>query len=345
MNWQAVSRKRAREIVAEEMCCRLTGEGLRVSAVSECLRTVSHLCSVPEGGDRDWEPVTSLRLTGLVRHRLSPLWPDLSGDDQEGCPGVMQILNHLANLGDMVRLKGGKWLVAPAHAVSIGDGLAVLLGGGPTEVLPNALSARVSGRVRLVDQFACEDWIGLWEADEWIGAPAEGIESWSESLLARASAKLMDAPDNMADATAYIRRVWVRLEDLPLDQRGLLLCKASFSGVTGQMSSYFIGEFFRGRLRRLSGIKSSDARRLRFYLDAQMGCPVKIVAVASHGMVMLRIRRPLPDREAKVLLLGWQVPNPESKYPHATRHIFPLEILPVLRRVFEGLRIVFDVRF
>lgn len=345
MDWQAVSRERARKIVAEGIRCRLTGEGLRISAVSECLRAVSHLCSAPEGARGVWEPAASVRLTGLVRYRLASLWPDLTGNGEEGRPGVMGVLKHLADLGDMVRLEGGRWLAAPAHAVGIGEGLAVLLGGGPMEVLPNALSAKVSGRVRLVEQAACEGWADLWEADEWIGAPAEGLEAWSERLLARASAQLMDASDNMGEASAYIRREWVRLEDLPGDERGLLLCRARILGVSGQMSSYFIGEFVRGHLRRLSGIKSSDARRLRFHLDAQAGCPVRVIAVSSKGMVMLRLKRRLPDCEARVLLLGWQVPTPDGEHPTVTHHMFPMEMLPVLRRAFEGLEIVLVERF
>lgn len=347
MEWQAASREKARKIVAAGMRCRLAGEGLRITAVSECLRAVSHLCSVPAGGHEIWEPAASVRLTGMVRHRLASLWPDPTGDGEDTRPGVMSVLESLAELGDMVRLEGGRWLAAPAHLVQAGDGLAVLLGGGPIETLPQAVarSAKAAGRVRLVEPAACEGWADLWEADEWIGAPAEGLEAWSARLLAEAAARFTDAPDDMGEASAYLRREWVRLTDLPEGEGTLLLCRTRSSGVAGPMFSYFIGEFFRRRLRRLSGIRPLDARRLRFRLDAQAGRPVRVTATVSQGLVKLRLGRRLPDREARALLLGWQVPAPEGEHPGVTHHVFPAEMLPILRRAFEGLGIVSDERF
>ncbi len=346
MEWQAASLEGARRVVAAGIRCRSAGECLRISAVSECLRAVSHLCSVPVGGQGAWEPAASVRLTGMVRRKLVSLWPDLAADGEDTHPGVMGVLNSLAELGDMVRLEGGRWLAAPAHTVRAGDGLAVLLGGGPREVLPQAVgaSARAEGRVRLVETAACEGWADLWEADEWIGAPAEGLEAWSARLLAEATTRLTDAPDDIGEVSAYLPREWVRLADLPVGEGPILLCRVRSSGVAGPMFSYFIGEFVRSRLRRLSGIDSQDARRLRFYLDAQVGRPIRVVASASQGLVKLSLGRRLPEREARVLLLGWQVPAPDGEHPGVTHHMFPAETLPILRKAFEGLRIVLDER-
>jgi len=344
MEWQAISRERAQKIVAAGMRCKLEGEGLRISAVSECLRAVSHLSSAPVNGHGAWEPAASVRLTGMVKRRLAPLWPDLAGDGEDTCPGVMDVLNSLAELGDMVRLEGGRWLVSPPHAVRAGDGLAVLLGGGPMEAFPQAVaaSAKAVGRARFVEPAVCEGWADLWDAEDWIGAPAEGLEAWSARLLAETAARLTDAPNDMGDASAYLRSKWVRLADLPADEGGLLLFRAR----VGQANSYFVGELVRGRLRRLSAIRSQDARRLRFHIDAQANRPVRIRATAaSQGLVKLRLVRPLPEREARVLLLGWRVPSPEGEHPGATHHVFPAETLPIVRRAFEGLRIVLDERF
>jgi len=342
MKWQATSREEAWKIVAAGMCCRLTGEGLRISAISECLRAVSYLCSAPVGERGAWEPAASIRLTGMVRYRLASLWPDLAGDGESTRPGVMSVLDSMAELGDMIRLEGGRWLVAPAHAVHAGDGLAVLLGGGPMEVLPQsvAVSARVAGRVRLIEPAACKDWADIWEADDWIGAPAEGLKAWSAQLQGETAARLTDAPDDMGDACAYLPRQWVRLADLPAGEGGLLLCRVR----AGQAYSYFVGEFVKGRLQGVSAIESSDARRLRFHLDAQANRPVRITAVESQGLVKLRLARRLPEREARVLLLGWQVPIPEDEHPGVTYHVFPSETLPIVRRAFKGLGIVLDER-
>lgn len=342
MHWQAISLERARCLIGEGIRCRLSGAGLRISAVSECLRAVAYLCSYPDSMREAWEPVASVRLTYLVRHRLASLWPEIIDGSECGTAGVINILEQLADLGDMVRLEGGRWLPAPPHAIEISERKAIFLGGGPIELLPNTLSATVVGRVRLVEKAACEGWAEVWEANEWIGAPTEGLEVWSERLLSRAYKQLVDAPDSMEGVSIYIRGKWVRLEDFPKKNTGLHLCKLHFSEVAGQ---YFIGEVGRGRLRRISEINTSEARRLRFHLDAQAGCSVKVIAVASQGMLMLRLKRRLPDREARVLLLGWQIPTPYGEHPGVTHHMFCMEMLPVLREVFKGLRVILDERF
>lgn len=112
MEWQAASLEEARRVVAAGIRCRSAGECLRISAVSECLRAVSHLCTVPVGGQGAWEAAASVRLTGMVRRKLVSLWPDLAADGEDTRPGVMGVLNSLAELGDMVRLEGGRWQVA-----------------------------------------------------------------------------------------------------------------------------------------------------------------------------------------------------------------------------------------
>ena len=150
MEWHAVRREEAQKVIAAGIRSRWAGEALRIAAVSECLRAAAHLSSAPEGGRGPWEPAASVRLTGMVRRRLAPLWPDLSGTDDETCPGVMAILDSLAELGDMVRLDGGRWLPAPPRALSVGDGLAVLLSCLPsrdlaTRVHPGCAQALVLG--------------------------------------------------------------------------------------------------------------------------------------------------------------------------------------------------------
>ena len=148
----------------------------------------------------------------------------------------------------------------------------------------------------------------------------------------------------MGEVSVYLPREWVRLTDLPAGEGSILLCRVRSSGVAGPMFSYFIGEFVRGRLRRLSGIDSKDARRFRFHLDARAGRSIRVVASVSQGSVKLRLGRRLPEREARVLLLGWQVPAPDGGHPGVTHHMFPVETLPILRKAFEGLRIVLDER-
>ncbi|MCY1310021.1 hypothetical protein D9M70_601720 [compost metagenome] len=62
-------------------------------------------------------------------------------------------------------------------------------------------------------------------------------------------------------------------------------------------------------------------------------------------MVTIRLVRPLPEREARILLLGWQIPSPQGTHPGITYHVFPVETLPIVRKALEGLGIILDERF
>lgn len=344
MEWRAASQDDAQKIIAAGMHCRLTEEGLRLSAISECLRAVSHLCSVPQNAHGQWTPTPSVRLTSMVRRRLGALWPNISGDEEDIHPSILEVLNSLAEVGDMVRLEGGRWLAAPAHAIRASNGQAVLLGGGPREIIPNSLSVTTAGRTRLLPRSACDGWADLWDPEDWISAPAEGLDSWSSRLLTEAECGLTDAPDNMGESFAYLNSRWLKVVDIPISKHRLILCRSSTFGITGNMYFYFIGEFVKGQLQRLREINSLEARRLRFHLDAQEGRPTRVIITASNGLIKLKLLRRLPEREARVLLLGWRVPTPKNEHPGITHHIFPLEMLPIVRTALQGLRIVLDER-
>lgn len=338
MKWQAMSREGARKILAAGIRCRVGGEGLRVAAIAECLRAASYLASAPVAGHGGWEPAASLSLTSMVRRRLTPLWPDLA-DDDDARPGVMAVLNSLGELGDLVRLEGGSWLTPPAHAIRAANENAVILGGGPAETFPRHIQSKAAGRVRLVDAASCDDWVDVWEANEWIGAPVGGLDAWSVRLLSTMKSQLTDVPSDLGEIAVYIKGRWGALADIPA-AGGIFLSKCQ----TGPVASHFIGDFFRGRIRKMASIDLQDARRLRFHLDAQAGRPMRVKAVTSLGFVKLRLGRRLPQQEAKVLLLGWQVPTPEGEHPGVTYHVLPIEMLPIVRTAFDGLGVVLDER-
>lgn len=130
MEWKAVSREKSLEIVSAAINCRFSGEGLRISTISECLRSVLHQYSVLDIEEAR-QAVASLRLTSAVRRKLAPLWPDITDSGDATHPGIMAVLDSLAELGDMIRLEGGKWLTAPLHGIRTDNKMAVLLGGDP----------------------------------------------------------------------------------------------------------------------------------------------------------------------------------------------------------------------
>ena len=90
---------------------------------------------------------------------------------------------------------------------------------------------------------------------------------------------------------------------------------------------------------------SDDVRRLRFFLDTKDNCPLKIRIKISNGLARLRLTRRLPRRETKVLLLGWRESGFENEHSGITHHVFPEEILPIVRSAFEGLGIIWINEF
>ncbi|EQB2067006.1 hypothetical protein ACYEVR_001143 [Yersinia enterocolitica] len=266
-----------------------------------------------------------------------PLWPELTDTGDAIHPGIMAILDSLAELGDMIRLEGGKWLTAPPYAIRTDNNMAILIGGDPTGSLSPDVVAKAMVRLRLVDQVACEGKAELWDANEWIGAPMEGNEMWSLKLLDKTISRFTDAPNDVGEATAYVRHQWINLSELPSQEKGMYLCRIFI----GTGISYFLGEFITGRLCRMSAIESSDdVRRLRFHLDMKESYPLKVRVNIFHGLARIRLVRRLPRKESKVLLLGWRESGPEGEHSGITYHVFPEEVLPIVRSAFEGLGII-----
>ncbi|SET80818.1 hypothetical protein [Pseudomonas graminis] len=333
MKWQALSDNDAKRVIAAGIGCKVNGEGLRISAISECLRAASYMCSLPLADNDPWEPAASLSLTSLVRKRLSPIWPNLS-EDAEARPGVLSVLNSLGELGDLVRVANG-WLTPKPLAIRAAASDVVIVGGGPSQAFPRGVQTRACGRARLVAKAMCEGWLDICDASDWIGAPMEGLEVWSARLIHEASERFGPPIDELAEIMVYLNGGWVALPGA-LNAQGTFLAKYP----TGTMTSYFVGAFYRGRLQRFASIKSQDARRLRFYLDQQAGRPTKVEAETYQGFVRLRLYRRLPSAEAKALLIGWEMAAPAGAHPGLRQHVIPIEALPIVRSALDGLGIV-----
>lgn len=333
MKWLGSDRDAARKILATGMGCRSGGEGLRIAAVAECLRAASYLCSAPSTDPEAWVPASTLSLTSQVRRRLLPLWPTLD-DEQAAEPGVKEILESLGELGDLVRLDGGRWLTPPPRAVRAGAKLAVITGGGPAQTFPWPIAMRGEGRVRLVDVDACAERIDLWEPAEWIGAPIEGLQAWSIQLLSSAKAQLKPATNELADVSIRVDGKWMALSACSTAE-GLFLARCR----TGPRSEYFVVLVSRGCLRKMTGLPPQQARRLQFYLDAQAGHPMKVEVLVSQTHVRLRLYRQLPREEKKTLLLGWQLPTPDNGGAGTTYHVIPSEMFPLVRQALTGLSV------
>lgn len=333
MRWQALSRHEAQSILAKGLGCTTQGEGLRIAAIAECLRAACFLRAMPTENRGAWTPAASLSLTSLTRKHLGPIWPGML-DDTEAKPGVLSILDSLEQIGDLVRVEKG-WLPPPPRAIRSQDGYAVVLGGGPSPRFPRSVKASALGRVRVIPTSLCEGWLDVGDPSDWIGAPLEGLATWSSNFLMQASRRFTSCPTDVAPVSVYVQGRWSELVSQPSNS-GHFLSKCR----TENIVSYFIGKFHRGRLEQLASIEASEARRLRFYLDLEAGRPCKMQIESSPRFVTLRSYRRLPPEQEKALLLGWELPRTESDHAGLKIHVIPVETFPIVRCALEGLGIV-----
>ncbi|OIR00558.1 hypothetical protein GALL_174310 [mine drainage metagenome] len=338
IEWTALRRDGAVGTLAGALRCRLPEEGVRLGALSEHLRAACFLCSAPSAGRGGWTPASSVKLSAMVRHRLGPVWPDIGEGEAEFRPGVVETLETLSSIGDMVHLEQGRWLPAAPRAYSMGGGLALVVGGGPRECLPAPVAAavRVLGRARVVDVSACGE-LDMDDASEWIGGPSEGLEAWTTDFLAAATSMFAHAPEDMGQLEAYLPPRWVPQDEVPAAESGVRLSRVRGRGFGGPQFSYLVADFAKGRMRRLRSVSSADARRLRYGLDLKAGTTAKAFAVVGEGLVELKLTRLLPEPESRALLLGWRVLN--APKDSLRTHVFPAEVMPLVRLALEGLGI------
>lgn len=340
IEWTALRRDKAVSMLAGAMRCRLPEEGVRLGALSEHIRAACILCSAPSEGRGGWTPVSSAKLSAMVRRRLSPVWSDIGKGEDEFRPAVVQTLEALSSIGDMGRLEQGRWLPAAPRAYSIGHGLALVVGGGPRECLPAPVAAtvRVLGRARVADVSACDE-MDVDNASEWIGGPPEGLEAWTADFLAAATSMFAQAPEDIGQFEAYLPPRWIPQGEMPATESGIRLSRVRERGFGGPQFSYMAADFVKGRMRRLRSVSSADARRLRYGLDLKAGTPAKAVVVVGEGVVELKLSRLLPEPESRALLLGWRVPNTLQENRLVKTYVFPAEVMPLVRLTLEGLGI------
>ncbi|WP_187375302.1 hypothetical protein [Pseudomonas massiliensis] len=246
----------------------------------------------------------------------------------------MSILDSLGQIGDLVRVDKG-WLPPPPRAIRSLDGYAVVLGGGPSPRFPQSVKTMALGRVRVVPTALCEGWLDVGDPSDWIGAPLEGLATWSSRFLLQAAKRFTFCPSQLEPVSVYVQGRWSELVSHP-GASGHLLGKCQ----TGSTVSYFIGNFRCGRLEQQASIEASDVRRLRFHLDLQAGRPCTMETETSLRFVTLRSYRRLPPEQEKALLLGWELPKAEGEHVGLKTHVIPVETFPVVRTALEGLGIV-----
>ena len=345
----AVVAKRIKEDLAGPYADQASPEALSAEVIRVALWA---LCTGRQTSSFTEASVTTRRLLELARAIWRPI-ADSYGEEHaarylehDGEPernGVLsrELLDSLAEQGDLFSLSGGRWLPAPLRFVQVTPAHYLLVGGMPTHLLPGvALSAlRLHGSFRHVEgdaisslqqnagisvrQFqALESWLGLSQK------PEELLCLFDEYELQTVFHQ------QVSDSTleAYVARVnkpqLLRWQALNQVDDGRYLLRAS---TPWGMHQYSIG-FINGRklIQQSAGIWQTDIRRLCYALDYRAGKPTRVSWHEKKGELILRSE--LPGCERKFLAsVGTLQENADGSY--YPRRWFFKDAAPVFERL------------
>jgi len=295
--------------------------------------------------------VTTRRLLELAR----AIWAPISDASQGGIaakdtkygnePGRnvevgRELLDTLAEQGDIFALSGGRWLPAPLRFVPITPTHHLLVGGMPTHLLPHALlrTLRLHGSFRHVEGNAISSLqqgsgsIIQWQVQSlqrWLGSShtLDDLISYFDG-----QELLTVAHQNVSETSleAYVasdnKPQLLRWRSLNQVAEGRYLLRTSTPWGVFQ---YSIGLLSNRRLTQQSaGLWQIDIRRLCYALDKRAGKPTSVKWKEVQRELVLKSE--LPGRERKFLSsVGTLQENTDGTY-YPRRWIIAMDSMPVL---------------
>jgi len=263
-----------------------------------------------------------------------------------------ELLDTLAEQGDMFALSGGRWLPAPLRFVPVTPTHHLLVGGMPTHLLPHALlrTLRLHGSFRYVEsitisslqqgsgptiqwQFqSLQRWLGSTQTLDDLIRYFDGQEllTVAHQNVSETSLEAYVASD---DKPQLLR--WRSLDQVT-DERYLLRTSTPWGAY-----QYSIGLLSNRRLTQQSaGLWRIDIRRLCYTLDKRAGKPTSVKWNELQRELILRSE--LPGRERKFLSsVGTLQENADGNY-YPRRWIITMDFAPVFT-MLEDLGIQIEV--
>lgn len=304
------------------------------------------------GGER---PVHVLRVLNLALE-LCPqiVFDEHDSDKTDARARFRNILDELADTGDLVSLANGRWLPAPLHAVQLGTGddVRLLIGGFPSSLVPESLRRLIQhhGTFRRVvgNQFERELELRLESFESWVGEVPEDLLAWTNSAMnstyegfreANDGSKFIFYAPTLARRGALQTKRWV---STPEKLAGRYLGRRE---LTFGIRQYRAVEVANGRVVSvaLPRLGCGDIRRLMYGLDAAAGNPVQIRTefTAKEFVVILHSEIPRAERRFFAALGTLSVP-PGKYYPRTWR--FPAQYTAEVTRRLSALKVEFDIK-
>jgi hypothetical protein len=308
----------------------------RHAAIAEHLRAALTLKSLHDAGQHP-VPVSTASITIELRRRLASLWPDLA-DELADDDAVLSGIEHLSNIGEIVRTDSSQWIPAPHRVVYVDENTRLLLSSTPLQLLTFRLrkSIQVIGRARVVDVGASDSTksIVIQRPNEWMQCRYDEIVDWGKTFVAHNATKLShveglehgevfvggrwrktDSFREVVDGIhLYRRRVYIHGN--PTNEYALCKLKGAKSGGVDVKSAVVITK--------------NDARRLQGTVKSGEGCRRAMKLHCEAGIATLFLLNPLPSPENAFLSLGWTCPE-QSPKDWPKKYYFSERLVPLLK--------------
>jgi len=293
-----------------------------------------------------WRPLATSHQNSAARN-------DVQGNDNSGehIELEREILENLAEQGDLFELSGGRWLPAPLRFIPITPMHHLLVGGMPTRLLPSVLLRALSfhGSFRYVESSVNSPLLQdtqipiRWQSlESWLG-PAQALEElvryFDEQELLTVSHQHVTDTSLEAYDTAMNTSQYSRWQSLDRVKDGRYLLRSS---TPWGKSHYTIGSISNRQLPQQSAeLRQTDIRRLCYALDKRAGKPTK--ARWNQRRDLLILHSELPGRERKFLsTIGTLIENTDGNY-YPRQWLITRDVAPVFSKLNElGIQIESD---
>lgn len=242
---------------------------------------------------------------------------NVSDNDQEDAPDEpldgelyeihREALNELEIIGDIAELPNGYWLPAPLRTVVFSAIQRwMLIGGRPTHRLQRNIQEAIE-HTNFVRFFTLDPKdMGLVCAMQseaaWRRIPSQPLREWARQILDKAELTADQqvvsyefyAPSSFRSRLQYHR--WTSAVHTLLDGHYLTRCTSKVG------MHYRIAEVRQGKMIAVGPMPSDgcDHRRLRYGIDALMGCPVKVDVGQCERSCLFQLGNDLPVPEHRL---------------------------------------------
>jgi hypothetical protein len=335
------------DALKRELNCTVGSDALQRAVISDHIRALIFGAWARQQRTSGVDAVHTTRLLANVRRIHSFLWPrDVWQHDAVGDLS-RQVLDSLAQLGDIVNIGGGFWIPGPVVFIELdGADTVMVVGGLPAAVAKQHLGVSLSSvaafryaarRAVLADHV---NKAALRSADWWFGH-ADPLVNWTRGVLKQHEARLSTemglpvdeleiyAPEIFRDQRKAGR--WMRAVQVSRPLEGLRLCRP-ISNSRSFGAIYFLGSFRFNEgsliLSRSVPIAAEMTRRLRFGFDALLGATRQVSIPIDTTSFRFDNSVSLPEIESRVLSLAWR--ELQSPKDDSQSHFFHVNALPLV---------------